>query len=103
MKMPSPPSGSTILIADDDPVIRSNLALLLRSEGYHILEAVDGLRAAEALTDPSVSLALLDLKMPGRSGMDVLRDHHDHLEETPVIVITALGRSAAAIAAMKLG
>ena len=59
--------------------------------------------AAEALADPSVSLALLDLKMPGRSGMDVLREHHDHLEETPVIVITALGGSGAAIEAMKLG
>src|SRR5947208_9979550 len=40
--------------------------------------------------------------MPGRSGMDVLRDH-DRPEETPVIVITALGGSAAAIEAMKLG
>src|SRR6185312_10270921 len=49
------------------------------------------------------ALALLDLRMPGRGGMDVLREHQDRLEETPVIVITALGGSAAAIEAMKLG
>src|SRR5438067_12575681 len=41
--------------------------------------------------------------MPGRSGMDLLRDCQDQLEDTPVIVITALGGSAAAIEAMKLG
>ncbi len=103
MKVTPRPDRTTILIADDDAVIRGNLALLLRSDGYQILEAADGVRAAEALADPSVSLALLDLKMPGRSGMDVLREHHDHLEETPVIVITALGGSGAAIEAMKLG
>jgi two-component system, NtrC family, response regulator AtoC len=103
MKVTPPPARTTILIADDDAVIRGNLVLLLRSEGYRVLEAADGLQAAEMLADPSVSLALLDLKMPGRNGMDLLRDHHDHLEETPVIVITALGGSAAAIEAIKRG
>ncbi len=93
----------TVLVADDDAVIRGNLALLLRSEGYQVVEASDGPRAALALADPAISLALLDLKMPGRSGMDILRDHADSLEDTPVIVVTALGGSAGAIEAMKLG
>lgn len=93
----------TILVADDDAAIRSNLALLLRSEGYDVLEAADGLQAAEVFASGAAALALLDLKMPGRSGMDILRDGQDQLEDTPVIVITALGGSAAAIEAMKLG
>jgi len=93
----------TILIADDDPTIRRNLALLLQSEKFYVREAADGLEAAEALATGSISLALLDLNMPGRDGMDVLRAHADHLEETPVIVITAYGGSSAAIEAMKLG
>ena len=101
--MAAPRHRTTILVADDDDVIRGNLALLLRSEGYTILEAADGVRAAESLRDPSVALALLDLRMPQRGGMDVLREYQDRLEETPVIVITALGGSAAAIEAMKLG
>src|SRR5579872_127075 len=92
-----------ILVADDDATIRSNLALLLRSEDYEVREASDGIEAAEILADPATSLALLDLKMPGRNGMELLREHVDHLDETPVIVITAFGGSSAAIEAMKLG
>jgi DNA-binding NtrC family response regulator len=94
---------TTVLIADDDPIIRRNLRLLLESEGYQVREAVDGHQAAEALDDAGVALVLLDLKMPGQSGMEVLRGHQDDLEDVPVIVITALGGSAAAIEAMKLG
>lgn len=93
----------TVLVADDDAVIRGNLALLLRSEGYTVVEAEDGVRAGLALANPAVALALLDLKMPGRDGMDVLRDHKDRLEEVPVIMVTALGGSSAAIEAMRLG
>src|SRR5919201_3508901 len=93
----------TILVADDDAVIRGNLRLLLESEGYPVVEAADGLEAARAFNDPSVALVLLDLKMPGRGGMDLLRDWQDQLEDTPALVITALGGSSAAIEAMRLG
>lgn len=99
----SVPDSGTILIADDDPVIRRNLHVLLASEGYRIVEAEDGLEAGKALEDPSIMLVLLDLKMPGCTGLDILRDQQDRLEERPAIVITALGGSGAAIEAMKLG
>jgi two-component system response regulator AtoC len=101
--MPSPRARATILVADDDAVIRGNLAVLLRSEGYDVIEAPDGTTADRHLKEGPLSLALLDLMMPGRGGLDLLRDHHDRLEEVPVIVITALGGSAAAIDAMKHG
>jgi two-component system, NtrC family, response regulator AtoC len=94
---------TVILVADDDATIRGNLALLLRSEHYDVREAADGDEAAQAFDDGSLSLALLDLNMPGRDGMDLLRTYADRLEEMPVIVITAYGGSAAAIEAMKLG
>jgi two-component system response regulator AtoC len=97
------PHRAVILVADDDPVIRSNLALLLKSEGFAVREAADGAEAARALQDPAVALALLDLKMPVVDGMDVLRAHADRLDETPVIVVTAFGGGSAAIEAMKLG
>jgi two-component system response regulator AtoC len=92
-----------ILVADDEPAIRTNLRLLLESEGYRVREAADGGQAARLLQDSEVALCLLDLKMPVRDGMDVLRGHADRLEETPIIVLTAYGGSAAAIEAMKLG
>jgi DNA-binding NtrC family response regulator len=101
--MTKPRQQATILIADDDIVIRTNLRLLLESEGYRVVEAADGNQAGQAFGDASVALILLDLQMPGQTGMDLLRKHRDQLEDVPVIVITALGGSAAAIEAMKLG
>jgi two-component system response regulator AtoC len=101
--MNGPHERTIILVADDDATIRGNLALLLRSVKYEVREAADGLQAADALEDDSISLVLLDLNMPGRDGMDLLRSLADRLEETPVIVITAYGGSSAAIEAMKLG
>ena len=101
--MPSSEPSTTILVADDDPTIRRDLRLLLESEGYQVEEAADGLTAAEVLGDGRLTLALLDLKMPGKNGMDVLREFRDDLDVIPIIVITALGGSAAAIEAMKLG
>ncbi len=56
---------TVILIADDDATIRGNLALLLRSEHYEVREAANGAEAAQALDGGSISLALLDLNMPG--------------------------------------
>jgi DNA-binding NtrC family response regulator len=97
------PDAPIILVADDEAVIRTNLKLLLESEGYRVREAADGGEAARLLQDPDIALALLDLKMPVLDGMEVLRGHADRLEETPILVITAYGGSKAAIEAMKLG
>ena len=94
--MPKPSYVPLILVADDEPTIRTNLKLLLESEGYRVQEAADGERAARLLLEPDVALCLLDLKMPNRDGMEVLRGHADRLEETPIIVITAYGGSKAA-------
>lgn len=96
-------SRSVILVADDDPTIRGNLSLLLRSEGFEVREAADGLQADEGFHDPAINLVLLDLNMPGRNGMELLREHSELLEQLPVVVITAYGGSSAAIEAMKLG
>jgi DNA-binding NtrC family response regulator len=97
------PYSPVILVAEDEAAIRTNLKLLLESEGYQVREAADGEQAARLLQDPDVALCLLDLKMPVLDGMDVLRGHADRVEETPIIVLTAYGGSAAAIEAMKLG
>jgi two-component system response regulator AtoC len=97
------PTPSTILVADDDRTIRRNLVLLLRSEGYQTLEAADGGEALAKVTENSPDAVLLDLKMPGRGGLDVLAALEPVLVELPVIVITALGGSAAAIEAMRRG
>ncbi len=63
---------TTVLVADDDRTIRRNLVLLLRSEGYLVLEAADGKEALAQIAEHAPDAVLLDLKMPGRDGLDVL-------------------------------
>jgi two-component system response regulator AtoC len=93
----------TVLVADDDRTIRRNLAKLLVSEGYHALEAADGQEALACIRSEGPDAVLLDLKMPGRGGLDVLGELGPALADLPVIVVTALGGSAAAIEAMRRG
>ncbi len=97
------PDSSTILVADDDRTIRRNLVLLLRSEGYQTIEAADGDEALAKVAQESPDAVLLDLKMPGRGGLDVLAALEPALADLPVIVVTALGGSSAAIEAMRRG
>ncbi|WP_406696018.1 sigma-54 dependent transcriptional regulator [Singulisphaera sp. Ch08] len=92
-----------ILVADDDRTIRRNLVRLLQSEGYRTSEAADGLEALASIRAEPPTAVLLDLKMPGRDGLDVLRELGPALSDLPVIVVTAFGGSTAAIEAMRQG
>ena len=94
---------ATILVADDDRTIRRNLVKLLQSDGYHALEAADGDEALASIHSSAPDAVLLDLKMPGRDGLEVLAALGPMLAELPVIVVTAYGGSAAAIEAMRRG
>jgi two-component system response regulator AtoC len=94
---------ATVLVADDDRTIRRNLVRLLESEGYRALEAADGVEALARIRAEGPDAVLLDLKMPGRDGLDVLGELGPALADLPVIVVTAFGGSAAAIEAMRRG
>ncbi|MBV8382999.1 MAG: sigma-54-dependent Fis family transcriptional regulator, partial [Planctomycetaceae bacterium] len=92
-----------ILVADDDRTIRRNLVRLLQAEGYRTLEAASGTEALALIRAEAPTAVLLDLKMPGPDGLEVLRQLGPTLADLPVIVITAFGGSAAAIEAMRRG
>jgi two-component system response regulator AtoC len=94
---------ATVLVADDDRVIRRNLSLLLKSEGYQPIEANDGDEALAKIREARPDAVLLDLKMPGRDGLAVLTELDSALADLPVIVVTAFGGSSAAIEAMRRG
>ena len=99
--MTDPPA--TVLVADDDRTIRRNLVRLLQAEGYRALEAADGDEALARIRADGPDAVLLDLKMPGRDGLEVLAELGPALADLPVIVVTAFGGSAAAIEAMRRG
>src|SRR5271154_5155425 len=92
-----------ILVVDDEVDIRESLETLLCLEGYTVELAqngAEGLRRAEA---GNYDLILLDLMMPDRSGMEVLREVRDRDTETPIFMITAYGSVEVAVQALKTG
>ncbi|HZS51611.1 MAG TPA: sigma-54 dependent transcriptional regulator [Bryobacterales bacterium] len=98
-----PETKGKILIVDDDTAIRESLETFLAFEGYQVDLAVDGTSGLLALESKAYDLVLLDLMMPDRSGLDVLKELRQRDVETPVMVITAYGSVENAVAAIKLG
>jgi CheY-like chemotaxis protein len=88
------PEPATILIADDEPQVRSLLSVVLSAEGYVILEAVDGVQAIQILEEQLLSsgrpcLLILDLMMPPVDGFAVLDYVQSRRLSVPVIVQSA--------------
>ncbi len=96
----------TILVADDDAAIRQVLVDFLHEEGYEVTEAESGAGVLKAMTDADTTpdLILMDVRMPDKSGLDVLKELKKSADqELPVIMMTAFGGSRVAIDAMRLG
>src|SRR5688572_30530151 len=93
---------STILVVDDEPLIRWSLAERLKSEGYDVLEAETGSEALEKLSE-GVDLVLLDYKLPDTDGVSVLRKIKEADQDILVILLTAYANVETAVEAMKLG
>jgi len=96
---------STILVADDEKTVRSLLRDVLEIEGYHVVEAADGPEALYRLHCGGIDLILLDVMMPGMSGMEVSQSlsADPALANIPVIMLSALGNDADIEAGMKAG
>jgi len=93
----------TILIADDEIAIAQILAELVRREGLTPVIATDGVSAVEAVTRSRPDVVLLDFRMPGMNGMEVLR-HVKRLDENlPVVLITAYAEVRGAVEAIHAG
>jgi DNA-binding NtrC family response regulator len=101
--MPEYSDRSRILVIDDESEIREGLELLLTSEGYSVDLAVNGTDGERRLGSKAYDLVLLDLMMPDKSGLEVLRDFRVNDNDTPVFMITAYGSVEGAVTALKLG
>ncbi len=94
---------ATILIVDDDRALRRAIATTLGDLGHETAEAPDGEAALAWLSRHSAGAVLLDLRMPGMSGMEVLRSIRGRPGAPPVAVLTAVPTSDNTIEAMRLG
>ena len=92
-----------VLIIDDDPAILDSCGQVLRREGYVVQEARDGRGGLALFSAESFHLVLLDLKLPGMDGLEVLRRIKDISPETAVIMITGYASIETAVEAVKLG
>ncbi len=103
MAQRSPSLGATILVVDDEELIRWSLSEHLRSEGYRVVEAENGLELLDRVASEGPDLVLTDLKMPKLGGMEALRRLRERDADIPVIVLTAHGAVDSAVEATRLG
>jgi len=83
-----------VLIVDDDSIIRETLRILLRGENFDVVgEAGDGIKAMEMMKKHKPALVLLDISMPGASGLEVLDDMRAEYPNTMVVMISGEANS----------
>jgi DNA-binding NtrC family response regulator len=92
-----------ILAVDDEKNIRLMLAQALAFEGTKIDTAVNGEEALEKFGQANYDLVLLDLRLPGMDGLEVLRELRKRDAKLPIILLTAHGTVESAVAAMRAG
>jgi two-component system phosphate regulon sensor histidine kinase PhoR len=92
-----------VLVVDDEQNIRDGSERILKRVGYEVLKAASGQETLDLLAEQRIPIILLDLKMPGMDGMDVLKRIRQLDESILVIVITGFATVETAIEAMKLG
>ena len=95
-------SGETILIVDDEPTIVEVVALYLQREGFRVVTAADGGAALSMVEEQRPDLVVLDLMLPGLSGLEVTRRLRAN-SALPIIVLTARGEEADRVVGLELG
>jgi len=96
-------SKANILVIDDEAEIRESLQVLLSAEGYCVDEAEEGDRGLQRLQEKNYDVVLLDVMMPGKNGLEVLREIRSMDRNLAVVMITAFGSVENAVAAIKAG
>jgi DNA-binding response OmpR family regulator len=92
-----------ILIVEDEARIRAFLARAFAAEGYAVDVAGDGPQGAERMRSGGYDLVVLDLLLPGRSGLEILSEAHGQLPDLPVIVLSARGDLQTKLRGFELG
>jgi two-component system alkaline phosphatase synthesis response regulator PhoP len=92
-----------LLLVEDDPTLRQALTFNLAREGYDVAAASDGEAALEAARNERLDLILLDVMLPGMSGVEVLRALRRDGVATPVIILSAKGDEIDRVVGLKIG
>ena len=98
----SPGAGGVILVVEDEPSLRESIAYHLKSEGYTVETAADGVRALAIARERRPDVVLLDVMLPGMSGLQVCRAIRDELN-TIIIMLSAKGDELDRVLGLELG
>jgi two-component system response regulator RegA len=98
-----PTTEPSVLLVDDDERLRSRMARAFEERGYEAQQAGDFEAALGVATAESTEYAVVDLRMPGKSGLEVVRELHRIDPATRIVVLTGYGSIATALEAMRLG
>ena len=86
-----------VMIADDEKAVRTLLSRMLKKEGFQVITAVDGDEAWQRMRNHDIDLLITDVRMPGRSGDDLLRTLRDEQPSVPVVLMTGMPDIEAAV------
>jgi len=94
--------SNKILVVDDDDALREMVGLVLNAAGYHTVFAADGLNAVEVFKNEDPDLVLLDIMLPGQSGIEVCKQIRS-LSGTPIVMLTAKGDTEDVVHGLEAG
>src|SRR2546429_4120216 len=97
------PSRGEIFVVDDDPAVRDTLSMVLTAGGYQVICFADGAALLAIARTRTPSCILLDVHIPGKSGLDILRELHGEDYPAPIFMISGQGDIAMAVSAIKNG
>ena len=92
-----------IFVVDDDPAVRETLSMVLSAAGYKVICFADGAELLAVARSRTPACILLDVHIPGKSGLDVLRELHGEDYPAPIFMISGHGDIAMAVSAIKNG
>jgi FixJ family two-component response regulator len=98
-----PISRGEIFVVDDDPAIRETLSVVLSAGGYEVICFADGAALLAVARSRTPSCILLDVHIPGKSGLDILKELHGEDYPAPIFMISGQGDIAMAVTAIKSG
>jgi len=98
-----PASRGEIFVVDDDPAVRDTLSLVLSAAGYQVICFADGAALLAVARSRTPAAILLDVHIPGKSGLDILRELHGEDYPAPIFMISGQGDIAMAVSAIKNG
>lgn len=96
-------SDARILVVEDDRALREGVAMNLRMQGYEVVTAEDGDKGMELAFSCHPDLMVLDIMMPGWSGLDILEELRQRGEDVPVLILSARNKTPDKVAGLKLG